>query len=545
MRSIFRFQWAAIATASVVLLVFDAAPAMACGTPLTVQDIQNGIMPSEANMPCSSSRGSGSGSSSGSSSQRLQGPSESYLRHQKASRLNSMASDAQDRGDYAEALNLFRQARALLLANGDSANAAIVERNMSGVQKQYDAVKSDNRVAEALSKYANQNVYNNTTNPFASPPPATNTPTGNGYDPRSGCSTITGTGMADSRPANCGNSGNSSGRSTPTRLATSDGKTQKVNKPNSPRPTNWQRGGVAPDVQNEIMNLGDQIAEKSSDDPQRAKLVEALHRRLALHHVPVKKEDIACLSPTSGVDKRGVPIRLGWKPEHIKKEAIDQSGLCDFVKEGDAKEACRDDKYGQAVMWAEPEIAGQCRTATMPGQALDAVAECAKRKFDAAWAIKGANRGILQAPMPSNWVAPAGCARDASASLRKETLRDILRRRLNDAAQRRDDTITETETPPPDTTVSDGATPPPPPPDKDDDEAYCDFMARATVRGELTVGSNTTIPPGCKATIAAAESLKAKRASEGAGTFTMDSDETDREIKHLMGETSADGKLFK
>ena len=516
---------------------------MACGTPLTVQDIQNGIMPSDANLPCSSSR-SGSGSSSSSVPQR-QGPSESSVRYQKASRLNSMASDAQDHGNYAEALDLFRQARALLLANGDIANAAIVERNMSGVQKQYDAVKPDNRVAEAQSKYASQNVYNNTTNPFASPPPANNAPSGNGYDPRSGCSTITGTGMGDSRPANCGSS-NSSGRSTPmTKLSTSDGKTQKVNRPNAPRPTNWQRGGVAPDIQNEIMNLGDQIADKSSDDPQRAKLVEALHRRLAQLHVPVKKEDIACLSPTSGVDKRGVPVTLRWKPEHIKKEAIDRSGLCDFEQEGSAKEACREAKYGQAVMWAEPEIAGQCRTATMPGQALDAVAECSKRKFDAAWANKGANRGILQAPMPSNWVAPAGCARDASASLRKDTLREILRRRLHDAAQKMDDTDPGGETPTPGATVSDDAPPPPPPPDKDDDEAYCDFMARATVRGELTIGSHTTIPSGCKSTIAAAEALKAKRASEGAGTFTMDSDETDREIKRLMGETPTAGELFK
>jgi hypothetical protein len=255
--------------------------------------------------------------------------------------------------------------------------------------------------------------------------------------------------------------------------------------------------------------------------------VEALHRRLAQLHVPEKKEDIACLSPTSGVDKRGVDIPLRWKPEHIKHEAIDGSGVCEFAKEGEAKEACREEKYGQAVMWAEPEIAGQCRTATMPGQALNDVAECSKRKFLAAWA----NKGILKAPMPSNWVAPAGCARDTSASLRKETLRDILRRRLEEAARKRD---TETDGGTPPDPIEAGDVGPPPPPEKDDDEAYCDFMARSTVRGELTIGSNTKIPPGCKATIAAAEALKAKR---GAGAFTMDSEETDREINRLMGES--------
>lgn len=534
MRSRFRFQSAAAAIALVALWVFGVTAASACGTPLTVQDIQNGIMPSDANLPCSSSRGSGS--SSGSSSPSFQGPSEHTLRYQRASRLNSQASAAKDRGDYAEALSLLREARALLLANGDSGNAAILARNIAEAQRLYDAVKSDNRVAEAQSKYADQNVYRNSTNPFASPS-ASNRSRGSGYDLRSGCSTITGTGTGDAGPANCGSSGNSSsGRSTPTtRLATSDGKTQKVNKPRAPRPTNWTRGGVAPDVQSEIMNLGEQIAVKSSDDPQRAKLVEALQRRLALHHVPVKKEDIACLSPTSGVDRRGVPVRLRWKPEHIRKEAIDRSGLCDFEQEGKAKEACRDEKYGQAVMWAEPEIAGQCRTATLPKQALEDVAECAKRKFDAAWAHNGADRGVVQAPMPSNWVAPAGCARDTSASLRIERLRDILRRRLAAAAQSQSEdgseggTGDEARTPEP--KVADDVGPPPPPEEKDDDEAYCNFMARSTVRGELTIGPNTKIPPECKATIAAAEAFKAKQ-----GAFTMDSDETDREIKRLMRE---------
>jgi hypothetical protein len=533
----FRLQWVVVAIGAAILLGTGAIPALACGVPLTVQDIQNGIMPSDANLPCSSSKGSGS--SGGASQSRRQGPSESTIRYQKASRLNSMASDAQDRGDYAEALNLFRQARTLLLANGDSANAAIVERNMANVQKQYDAVKSDDRVAEARSKYANQNVYNNTTNPFASAPPVTNSPTGRGYDPRSGCSTITGTGMGDARPANCGGSSNSSGRSTPTaRLATADGRTQKVKRPNAPRPTNWRRGGIAPDVQIEIMKLGDAIAERPENDPQRVRLVEALHRRLAALRVPVKKEDIICLSPTSGHDRRGVDMQLRWKPEHIKKEAIDRSGLCDFAREGEAKDACREAKYGEAVMWAEPEIAGQCRTATMPGQALDDVAECSKRKFLAAWA----NKGILHAPVPSNWVAPAGCARDHSASLRKVTLRDLLRRRI-EAASLRDADETggpEGETPPADVAVADDAGPPPPA-EKDDDEAYCDFMARSTVRGELTVGPNTSIPPGCKATIAAAQALKAKRQAEGAGTFTIDSDETDREIKRLMGERATGG----
>lgn len=55
-------------------------------------------------------------------------------------------------------------------------------------------------------------------------------------------------------------------------------------------------------------------------------------------------------------------------------------------------------------------------------------------------------------------------------------------------------------------------------------------MADDLVRGTLTAGGGTAIPPGCKATIAR---LEAKQKREGKGTFRMDGSETDKDIKRL------------
>jgi len=73
-------------------------------------------------------------------------------------------------------------------------------------------------------------------------------------------------------------------------------------------------------------------------------------------------------------------------------------------------------------------------------------------------------------------------------------------------------------------------------PMNDDDEAYCNYMASAIVRGELTRGPATAIPQGCKATIAAAEALRARQIAAGAPPpFTMDPAQTDEAIRRLLG----------
>jgi hypothetical protein len=65
-------------------------------------------------------------------------------------------------------------------------------------------------------------------------------------------------------------------------------------------------------------------------------------------------------------------------------------------------------------------------------------------------------------------------------------------------------------------------------------------MARAVIRGELTPGGSTPIPPECKASIAAAEALKAKQQKEEPQPFTMSDVETDREVARMVGTAAAE-----
>jgi hypothetical protein len=338
---------------------------------------------------------------------------------------------------------------------------------------------------------------------------------------RQSCSDITGTGGAASAPSDCGT--NRSGPSTHQQARLSESETRKSNKP---RP--WKDGGLSPDEKAQILALGDLLIAAPDTSPQREALRHLLERRLAALRVRTKARDLACLQPVSGTSRPALDIPLRWRLGDIKKEAIDRSGLCNDVPEGDAKEACREAKYGEAVMWAEPELAGQCRGEGGPEHDTEKVAECARRKFLNAWAKPGDAHGIVVSPTPDNWVLPADCNASASPEKRRDGLRDRLRRLLDEAASRppaNDDPVATMPVTAPDDTVQ-----APAPPPADDDEAYCNAMADDLVRGTLTSGGGMAIPPGCKATIAR---LEAKQKRDGKGTFRMDGSETDKEIKRL------------
>jgi hypothetical protein len=316
----------------------------------------------------------------------------------------------------------------------------------------------------------------------------------------------------------------------------SQGKTERLDRP---RP--WSPDSITPDFTAAIMQLADAILDadgrKDGDGKARERLKEqvrhALQRRMADHRAPLKSEDRACLQPVNGPGPRLLDIPLRWHPYHIKKEAIDQSHLCDGVPEGEAKDDCREAKYGQAVMWAEPELAGQCRGA---GD-LAEVAECAKRKFLNAWPK---NDGVVQTPAPVRWTMPASCNPTGTLAQRKNTLRERLRERLAAAQDSKEvprqdgkPAAMSSET----TRAADDEAPPPPPPLADSDEAYCSYMARAVIRGELTSGGSTSIPTECKASIAAAEALKTRQQKEGPPPFTWSDVDADREIARLVQAT--------
>jgi hypothetical protein len=125
-----------------------------------------------------------------------------------------------------------------------------------------------------------------------------------------------------------------------------------------------------------------------------------------------------------------VDVPLRWTYAQIKKEGIDRSGLCKDAGTGDALELCRDNMFGQAVMWAEPEIAALCRAGN-PKQDVEVVGDCARRKF-----MNAAASGIVSAPLPANASISETCNPRAPSKQRIEALRNRLRAALAAARSR-------------------------------------------------------------------------------------------------------------
>jgi hypothetical protein len=88
--------------------------------------------------------------------------------YQMANEANSEANETLDRWDPGGAIPHYERAISLLSACGDRNNVGIVKRNLGIAQKHYAALRADNRVSDAQSRYAKQNIYT-APNPFAAP----------------------------------------------------------------------------------------------------------------------------------------------------------------------------------------------------------------------------------------------------------------------------------------------------------------------------------------------------------------------------------------
>jgi hypothetical protein len=519
---VFHVGRAPIAIERAIFLIFficllQSSVAWGCGQPLTVQDIQRGIMPSEANLPCSRDPGYRDDGADRRQWQRQQAAREKEEAEREFARKLRQEEAAQK----AEAAKREAQWKAEDIAK-ENAKAQLNEinrklnlENANRLQQAEQQKLPAPTTLPASNPFVAQTKYDQP-NPFAKP--SLYVP--GGYN-SGNCSDITGIGGGGG-PVGCSPS---KGNASYIKSQISSGRTQKLSQP---RPRIIV--SMTPQLQMDLLKLSDAMMDLPDNDVLREKMRRRLQRRLADHQLPLKQQDLDCLQPTSGTGRRMVDVALWWHPYHIKKEAIDQSGLCNGVPDGTAKEACRENKYGQAVMWAEPEIAGLCRTETMPNQNLDAVAECARRKFENAWA--NGKEGILSAPPPDRWTAAGICSAKVSSKQKKQNLRDLLIAAM--AAANANDGHADEATPQGQQSPVQPASVEQSPPPYAENEAFCAYIARDVARGQLTPDGGTPIPAECKATIAAAEKFKAGQPANGRGIFTMSDVDTDREIKRWL-----------
>lgn len=637
---------AAICAAIIAFCVWlPSSPALACGQPISVEDIQHGVMPSEENLPCRNGP-TPSAASPRHSPPQFAKPSRPLDQKQLLLANASMrvAEEALAKQDYDRAAFSYNMAIDLFRRAGDLANAnvavrkynqahcewllqyyssrpsSLVQLQKDGMCKAYasriakmvpeakarEAAENEARkrdeaareaavaakphltdqqisksMADSFSKYglsppkaaadvpANPNAPTAPTGANAQPPAAGSSDAakkaaalsgdnpsaplpppkapiqlvakGMTIEPQKGANGGSASANSFNIPTPCQDLKGKYGCQNPGAItvrqapAISSGQTQTYN-----RPKEWVPGGVAPDVQAEILALATSLLDLSDNNPTRVALKRRLERRLAEHHVALKAKDLACLQPTKSSGPRTVDIPVRWTFQQIKKEAIDRSGLC--KEAGNASEAielCRENKFGQAVMWAEPEIAALCRAGNT-NQSIDEIGDCARRKF-----LNAASSGIVSAPIPVGWNISETCNAKSSIEERKVSLRDRLRAALAAARADREqenkkvDSNEAGQTKP--SATEDAA--PSPFVATDDDEAYCNYMARMDVRGELTPNAATAIPAKCSATIAAAEKLKLEQKANQKGVFSMDADETDAEIRRLVQSPPANSQL--
>lgn len=228
-------------------------------------------------------------------------------------------------------------------------------------------------------------------------------------------------------------------------------------------------------------------------DPSRANIIATARTLVQSNNIPFDVDGFLCrAAPLPASTGGGAPF-VQWTVTDVEQEVRDR-GLCPEA-EAD-RSACIAKNFGVVVLDVEPEIKARCKAQEQDPQEqkLDALATCADRMLRNAWS---------QSKPPSNQVrASAEQCPPPPASASRPDSADDLRRRLRAAlaAAGEGDEAPESEAAPPPKPASSepeqAATQSPSDPDVD--EAFCAYIARKSVRGELTPGDGTPIPDYCK-----------------------------------------------
>lgn len=254
-------------------------------------------------------------------------------------------------------------------------------------------------------------------------------------------------------------------------------------------------------------------ARLQTGDPARAQILTAVRSIIKEHQLPLDLEQLlgeTCgpqeVNLVDGVDAE----RLSRTPQDIS-DAVRASNRCTNGATV-AEEACRRYEFGLAVMDAEPQIRAVCRAQETggAGQVSEVLSECARRRFLNAWDARMSPR-----PRTSTGVQVGRPCASASAEMpSSESLRERLRR----AIEAMPDVlpVPQTPAPPPQALAAPAESSPTDtalPTAAQADDAFCAYIARRAVRGQLTAAAAAPIPAECREAIDAAKSCLEQRCS--------------------------------
>lgn len=297
--------------------------------------------------------------------------------------------------------------------------------------------------------------------------------------------------------------------------------TVRAGQPRTPSPSpNTQRLPTYAGVTTYLEKLIRQASTMQASDPNRAATVTAARKIVADHKLPIDVDQLlgeAC-GPVSVRAVDGVePMALRWTRVAVEERARAAPACAGLG--GDPLSDCQRQQYGLVVMEVEPAIKALCKAQEQdPNETnLEALGQCATRRFNNAWDARAQAERRHEATPQARACAPAGPTPPTVArpAVRGPSLRDQLRRALANMpdylpAERNG---TGDEASPTPSVPELAMRQPDPPTAQEADEAFCAFIARRVVRGQLTENSAVQIPAHCRSAVDAARSCTGQACS--------------------------------
>lgn len=259
-------------------------------------------------------------------------------------------------------------------------------------------------------------------------------------------------------------------------------------------------------VRRQLLSLIVGVRSLPAGDPKRAAAVQLLRKYVKQNRIPIDADELAdCGLDAPAQSGQSRMFRLRWDIPGIEDE-IEKRQLCATAASEEEARTCKAYQFGQVVMDVEPELKALCKLQENDFKEEDpaALGECAERKFINALArrdgwVTTATNGLL---------SEKGRQCPAIQEDKVESLRDMLKRALAEKWAKEDaDRNAEPGDPPPGPpSTSPPETPAEQPKSESaasdpDEDPYCAFIARKSVRGELTPGGGTSIPDYCRQSI--------------------------------------------
>lgn len=232
-------------------------------------------------------------------------------------------------------------------------------------------------------------------------------------------------------------------------------------------------------------------------DPSRASIIATARSLVASNNIAFDVDSFLCHSAALPAGPGRPAVSVEWKVADIEQEVLDR-GLC--ADAGDDKSKCVAQNFGLVVLDVEPEIRARCKVQEQDPQEqnMGALAVCADRMLRNAWSQ-------ATPPAAAGRASAEQCPPPAAPSSRADSA-DDLRRRLRAALAASGDRDDAPEAPTESPAPAPAQAAKTPAADPDTDEAFCAYIARKSVRGELTPGDSTPIPQYCKKSFDTAKS---------------------------------------